>query len=54
MSTDGLTQEQRARYREILANRPPRDPNQDLSWMLEEYEAARPSINRAMQLEDGA
>lgn len=40
-------------YREILANRPPRDPDQDLSWMLEEYEAAKPSIIRAMKLEDG-
>lgn len=39
-------------YREILADRPPRDPDQDLSWELEEYEAAKPSIIRAMKLEE--
>ena len=48
-----LPESKLARYREILANRPPRDPAQDLSWMLEEYEAAKPSIIRAMKLEDG-
>ena len=48
-----LPESKLARYREILANRPPRDPAQDLSWMLEEYAAAKPSIIRAMKLEDG-
>lgn len=47
-----LPESKLARYREILAGRPPRDPAQDLSWMLEEYEAAKPSIVRAMELEE--
>lgn len=41
-----------ARYREILANRPKRESGLDLSWELDELAAARPSIIRAMELED--